>query len=333
MKKIINNPEEVINDMIQGMIFTHSDKIKKLENYNVILRKNLNKKKVSIISGGGSGHEPAHGGFVGFGMLDAAVVGEVFTSPTPDQIFNGIKAIDNGLGILMIIKNYSGDIMNFTIAEEMAQANGVEILKIIVDDDVAVENSTYTTGRRGIAGTIFVHKITGAMAENGASLKDIHKMGEKVVKNVRSKGIALSSCVIPSVGKPNFQLGEDEIEIGMGIHGEPGVKRAKIMSAREIADNLVKSIILDLPFNPGEEVAVLVNGLGGTPLMELYILNRNLAELCQKLGLKIYKTYVNNFMTSLEMAGASISILKLDQEMKYLLDYPANTPAFVQWKK
>lgn len=333
MKKIINKPEEVVNDMIQGMIFAHPDKIKKLENYNVILRKNLNKKKVSIISGGGSGHEPAHSGFVGFGMLDAAVVGEVFTSPTPDQIFNGVKAIDNGLGILMIIKNYAGDIMNFAIAEEMAQANGIEILKIIVDDDVAVENSTYTSGRRGIAGTIFVHKITGAMAENGASLKDIHKIGEKVVKNVRSKGIALSSCVMPSVGKPNFQLGEDEMEIGLGIHGEPGVKRAKIMSAREIADNLAKSIILDLPFNPGEEVAVLVNGLGGTPLMELYILNRNLTELCQKLELKIYKTYVNNFMTSLEMAGASISILKLDQEMKYFLDYPANTPAFAQWEK
>jgi len=332
MKKIINKPKDIIDDMLQGMVFAYPDKIKKLKNYNVILRKNLNKKKASIISGGGSGHEPAHSGFVGFGMLDAAVVGEIFTSPTPDQIFNGIKAIDNGKGVLMVIKNYSGDIMNFRIAEEMVQANGIEIAKIIVDDDVAVENSTYTIGRRGIAGTIFVHKITGAMAEKGASLKEVHRVSEKVVKNLRSKGVALSPCTIPSTGIPSFTLKEDEMEIGLGIHGEPGVIRAKIMTAKEIAENLIKSIISDLPFNSGEEAAVLINGLGGTPLMELYILNRNSTEFCQKLGIKIYKTYVNNFMTSLEMAGASITILKLDQELKSLLDYPANTPSFTQWK-
>ncbi len=330
MKKIINTPENVVDEMLNGMTMAHGDQLKRLEGYNVILRKDAKKGKVALLSGGGSGHEPAHAGFVGFGMLDAAVAGEVFTSPTPDQVFAGIKAIDSGEGVLLVIKNYSGDLMNFEMASDMADMEGIKVASVIVNDDVAVENSTYTTGRRGIAGTVFVHKIAGAMAEQGASLEEVERVAQKVIDNVRSKGVGLAPCTVPAAGKPSFELDEDEMELGLGIHGEPGIKRTKIMSAEKIAEDLVESIVSDLPFNEGDEVAVMVNGLGATPMMELYILNKSVAELCEQKGIKVYRTYVGEYMTALEMTGASVTFLKLDDELKALLDAPADTPAFTQ---
>jgi dihydroxyacetone kinase-like protein len=332
MKKIINNPEDVVDEMLTGMVMAHPE-IVRVEGFNVLIRKAPKKDKVTLISGGGSGHEPAHGGFVGYGMLDAAVSGEVFTSPTPDQVLAAIKAVNTGKGNLLIIKNYSGDVMNFEMAGEMAEMEGIEVAKVIVNDDVAVENSTYTTGRRGIAGTIFIHKIAGAMAERGAPLNEVKRVAEKTINNLRSKGMALTSCIVPSVGKPTFSIAEDEMEVGLGIHGEPGVEKTRIKPAAEIARNLFESVVEDLPFKSGDEVALLVNGLGATPVMELYILNKSVQELCQKNGIKVYKTFVDEYMTSLEMAGASVSMLRLDDELKDLLDAPADTIAFKQGGK
>ncbi|MCK4258467.1 MAG: dihydroxyacetone kinase subunit DhaK [Halanaerobiales bacterium] len=330
MKKIINKPENVVEEMLVGMTLAHGDQIKRLEGYDVILRKEAKQGKVALLSGGGSGHEPAHAGYVGLGMLDAAVAGAVFTSPTPDQVIAGVKGANAGEGVLLIIKNYSGDLMNFEMASEMADMEGIKVASVIVNDDVAVENSTYTTGRRGIAGTVFVHKIAGAMAERGASLEEVERVAKKVVDNVRSKGLGLAPCTVPAAGKPSFELAEDEIELGLGIHGEPGIKKTKVMAAEDVAKDLVESIVADLPFNEGDEVAVMVNGLGATPMMELYILNKTVAELCEQKGIKIYRTFVGEYMTSLEMAGASITLLKLDDELKSLLDDPADTPAFTQ---
>ncbi|AZO93314.1 dihydroxyacetone kinase subunit DhaK [Halocella sp. SP3-1] len=333
MKKIINDPEQVVDEMLTGMVMAHPE-IVRVNGFNVLIRKESKKKdKVTLISGGGSGHEPAHGGFIGYGMLDAAVSGEVFTSPTPDQILEAIKAVDTGKGSLLIVKNYSGDVMNFEMASEMAEMDGIEVEQVIINDDVAVEDSTYTTGRRGIAGTIFVHKIAGAMAERGASLSEVKRVAQKAINNLRSKGMALTSCTVPSVGKPTFEIAEDEMEVGLGIHGEPGVEKIKIKSAAEIAENLVDSIVEDLPFKSGDEVALLINGLGSTPLMELYILNKSVQDLCRKRGIKVYKTYVDEYMTSLEMAGASVSMLKLDDELKELLDEPADTLVLKQGGK
>jgi len=329
MKKIINRPETVVQEMLNGMATAHPELVR-VEGFNVLIRKEKKESKIALISGGGSGHEPAHGGFVGYGMLDAAVSGEVFTSPTPDHILEAVKAVDTGKGVLFIIKNYSGDVMNFEMAAEMAEMEGIAVEKVIVNDDVAVENSTYTTGRRGIAGTVFVHKTAGAMAERGASLEEVKRVAQKAVSSVRSKGMALSSCIVPSAGKATFSLAEDEMEIGLGIHGEPGVEKTKIKTADEIACNLFESIVEDLAFKAGEETVLLVNGLGATPLMELYILNNSVQELCRKKGIKVFKTYVGEYMTSLEMAGASLSLLKLDKELKDLIKAPADTPAFKQ---
>lgn len=329
MKKLINNPDNILQEMIEGMTLAHPDYIKRLENTNVLVRTDLKKKnKVALVSGGGSGHEPAHAGYVGLGMLDAAVAGEVFTSPTPDQVYEAIKAVDSGDGVLLVVKNYTGDIMNFDMAKEMAEMEGIKVESVIVDDDVAVEDSTYTAGRRGIAGTVFVHKIAGAKAEEGASLEEVKNVAQKVVDNVRSMGMALTSCIVPAVGKSNFELGENEMEIGMGIHGEPGIYRKDISTADEVAEELVNKILKDMPINNGEEVAVMVNGLSGTPLMELYIINKKVNEILITKGIKIHKTFVGEFMTSLEMVGCSVSILKLDDELKGLLDAKANTPAF-----
>lgn len=329
MKKIINNPNNVVEDMLDGMVAAHPEYIKKLDNANVIVRKNSPiKGKVAIVSGGGSGHEPSHGGYVGTGMLDAAVAGAVFTSPTPDQVYEAVKAVDGGAGVLLVIKNYSGDVMNFDMAKDLADMDGIKVESVVVNDDVAVENSTYTAGRRGIAGTVFIHKIAGAKAEQGASLEEVKRVAEKVISNVRSMGMALSSCIVPAAGKPNFTLGEDEIEIGMGIHGEPGTHRESIKTADEITEHLVNKILDDITVEKGEEVAVMVNGLCSTPLMELYIVNKKVNEMLQSKGIKIHKTFVGEFMTSLEMAGYSVTILKLDDELKALLDEPANTAAF-----
>jgi phosphoenolpyruvate---glycerone phosphotransferase subunit DhaK len=331
MKKIMNVPEQIVEEMLAGMASAHPQYVKRLPGFDVLVRAGGPRKKVALVSGGGSGHEPAHGGFVGKGMLDGAVAGAVFTSPTPDQIYEAIKAVDGDKGVLLVIKNYTGDVLNFEMAAELAEADGIQLEKVIVDDDVAVENSTWTTGRRGIAGTLFVHKIAGAKAEAGGTLTEVKGVAEKVIANVRSMGMALAPCTVPAAGKPSFVLDENEMEIGMGIHGEPGTHREAIRSADEIVMHLLDKIFVDMPVQSGEEVAVLVNGLGGTPLMELYVANRKIAEILTAKGIRVAKTFVGNYMTSLEMAGFSVSILKLDEELKSLLLAPADTPAWVQF--
>jgi phosphoenolpyruvate---glycerone phosphotransferase subunit DhaK len=329
MKKLINEPNQVVEDMLAGMVAAHSNRIKRLPNTTVIVRKDAPiQGKVGLVSGGGSGHEPSHAGYVGKGMLDGAVCGEVFTSPTPDQIFEAIKAVDSGKGVLLIIKNYTGDIMNFEMAAEMAEAEGINVAKVVVNDDVAVEDSTYTTGRRGIAGTVFVHKIAGALAEQGATLEEVEAVANKVVKNVRSMGMALTPCTVPAAGKPGFELGENEIEIGMGIHGEPGIEKTQIQSADEIAQILLEKILDDLKLEENDKVAVMINGLGATPLMELYIMNKKVSEILKEKNIHVHETFVGEFMTSLEMAGCSVSLLKLDDQLIELLDAQADTIAF-----
>jgi dihydroxyacetone kinase-like protein len=325
MKKVINDPNGVVSEMLEGMVLAYPEKLRQLEGTTVLVRKDAPVTgKVAIVSGGGSGHEPSHAGYVGRGMLDAAVAGEVFTSPTPDQVYEAIKAVDSGAGVLLIIKNYTGDVMNFEMAAEMAEAEGIKVAKVIVNDDVAVENSTYTTGRRGIAGTVFVHKIAGAKAEKGASLEEVEAVANKVITRVKSMGIALSPCTVPAVRKPGFEMADDEMEIGMGIHGEPGTERTKMKTSREIAELLVEKVLAELEFTNGEEAAVLINGLGATPLMELYIFNKDVAELLKQKGVKVYKTFIGEYMTSIEMAGLSLSILKLDEELINLLDMPVD---------
>ncbi len=332
MKKIINKPDAVVGDMLDGMVAAHPEYVKKLADYNCLVYQAAPVKgKVGIISGGGSGHEPAHAGYIGRGMLDAACIGNVFSSPTPDHFYEAAKAVDSGAGVLMVIKNYSGDLMNSQMAEELAELEDVKVARVIVDDDVAVKNSTYTTGRRGIAGTVFVHKIAGARAAQGADLAEVKRVAEKVVANVRSMGIALTPCIVPIAGKANFALADGEMEIGMGIHGEPGINRGPLVEADEIVAHLMGKIVEDLPYGAGDEVAVMVNGLGATPLMELYVMNRKVAEICAGKGIRIHRTYVGEFMTALEMAGASISLLRLDDELKALLDAPADSIAFKQF--
>lgn len=330
MKKIINNPANVVDEMLDGMAVAYPQYLRRLKGTSVLVRADAPQPKVALVSGGGSGHEPSHGGFVGRGMLDAAVAGTVFTSPTPDQIFEAIKAVNGGKGVLLVIKNYTGDVLNFNMAAEMADAEGIKVEKVVVNDDVAVENSTWTSGRRGIAGTLFVHKLAGAKAQAGGTLEEVKKVADKVVANVRSMGMAISPCTVPEAGKPSFELKENEMEIGIGIHGEPGTHRETIKAANEIVDQLLGKILADNPLKSGDEVALLVNGLGGTPLMELFIANRRVSEVLASKGIRIAKTAVGNFMTSLEMGGFSISVLKLDSELKKLLLAPAETPAFVQ---
>ena len=330
MKKVINDPEYVVEEMLEGMIYAYPQYVKKLDNANVIVRKDSKLDKVALVSGGGSGHEPSHGGFVGYGMLDGAVAGAVFTSPTPDQVYEAIKAVANDAGVLLVVKNYTGDVMNFDMAKEMAEMEGIKVDSVIVDDDVAVENSTWTIGRRGIAGTIFVHKLAGAKAETGATLEEVKAVAEKVINNVRSMGMALTPCTVPAAGKPNFILDENEMEIGMGIHGEPGTHREELKAADEIVTHLMDKILADMNLAKGDEVAVLVNGLGGTPLMEQFIINRKVNKILEEKNINIYKTILGEYMTSIEMAGFSISLLKLDDELKVLLDAKADTPAFKQ---
>ncbi|MCJ0930614.1 dihydroxyacetone kinase subunit DhaK [Virgibacillus halodenitrificans] len=328
MKKIINDPEHAVQDMIKGLVAAYPQQLKQIKGTNVIIRKEAPvANKVGLVSGGGSGHEPAHAGYIGNGMLDAAVVGEVFTSPTPDQVLEAIKAVDSGAGVLLIIKNYTGDVMNFEMAAEMAEAEGIQVDKVIVNDDVAVENSTATTGRRGIAGTVLVHKIAGAMAEQGASLKEVKDIAEKVIAGVRSMGVATAACTVPAAGKPSFELAEDEMEIGIGIHGEPGIERKKLTSAAEIAQELTDKILADLNFKDSE-VAVMINGLGSTPEMELYIVNQTVQGILAEQEIKVSHTFVGEYMTALEMAGCSVTLLKVDKELKALLDAPSTALAF-----
>lgn len=326
MKKIICDPNAVVTDELQGFAKAYPT-VKYSAEFEVIYRAEQTKEKVGLVSGGGSGHEPAHAGYVGRGMLDAAVAGNVFSSPSPDRILEGIKRADTGKGVLLVIKNYSGDVMNFDLAKELAEMEGTKVESVVVRDDVAVPDSTYSTGRRGIAGTVFVHKIAGAKAETGADLSEVKAVAEKVIANVRSMGMAMSPCTIPAVGKPGFKLGENEIEIGMGIHGEPGVEKTLIKNAAEIANILLTKILEDFDYEKSE-VAVMVNGLGSTPLMELYILNNEVEKILSSKGISIYRTFVGNYMTSLEMTGCSISLLKLDDETKTLLDAPSDASAF-----
>ena len=330
MKKLINNIDNIVNEMLDGMACAYPQYLRRLDGYDVVVRAGGSKGKVALVSGGGSGHEPAHGGYVGKGLLDGAIAGAVFTSPTPDQVYEAIRAADGGRGVLLVIKNYTGDVMNFEMAADMARDDGIEVEQVVTADDVAVENSTWTTGRRGIAGTIFVHKLAGACAEAGGSLQEVKRVAEKVIENVRSMGMAVNACTVPAAGKPTFDLAEDEVEIGIGIHGEPGVHRQQIAPADAIVDALLDKILAEGIYHSGDEVAVIVNGMGGTPLMELYIANRRLNAALRDKGIIIYRTMVGNYMTSLEMEGFSITLLKLDDELKALLDAPCDAPAWVQ---
>lgn len=327
MKKFINDTVLVEEQMILGMVKAYPRHLKKLDCGNVVVRAEKKEGKVALISGGGSGHEPAHGGFVGTGMLDAAVAGPVFTSPTPDQIYEGIKAVATDAGVLMIVKNYTGDVMNFEMAAEMAEMEGITVKHVVTNDDVAVKDSLYTIGRRGVAGTVFVHKIAGAMAETGADLDKVQATAQKVIDNVRTMGAAIEPCTVPAAGKPGFTLSDDEMEIGIGIHGEPGTHREPVKKADEIVDMLLSQILEDIDYS-GSEVAVMINGAGGTPLMELYIINNRVSDVLAEKGIRIYKTFVGEYMTSIEMQGFSISLLRLDDEMKQLLDAAADTPAW-----
>ena len=327
MKKFINAVDKVEDQMIQGMVKAYPQYVRKLDCGNVVVRSHKKEGKVALISGGGSGHEPAHGGYVGEGMLDAAVAGAVFTSPTPDQVLEGIKAVATDAGVLMVIKNYTGDVMNFEMAADMARDEGIKVAQVVVNDDVAVKDSLYTVGRRGVAGTVFVHKIAGALAETGADLEAVQAVAQKVIDNVRTMGAAIAPCTVPAAGKPGFELGEDEMEVGIGIHGEPGTHREPLKTADEIVDMLLAQILADLDF-AGSEVAVMINSAGATPLMELFILNNRVADVLAEKGVKVYKTLVGEFMTSIEMAGFSISLLKLDGQLKELLDAKADTPGF-----
>ena len=329
MKKLINEVENVEQEMIQGLVKSRPEKLEKLEAGNIVVRKTRKQGKVALVSGGGSGHEPAHGGYVGEGMLDAAVAGPVFTSPTPDQVYEGIKAVATDAGVLCVVKNYTGDVLNFEMAVDMAKDEDIKADYVVVNDDVAVKDSLYTTGRRGVAGTILVHKIAGAKAEEGASLEEVKSVAEKVIANVRTMGMAIQPCTVPAAGKPGFELGEDEMEIGIGIHGEPGTHREKLAKADDIAKHLLDKILADIDY-AGKEVVVIVNGMGGTPLIELYVLFRKAHEFATKHGLRVTRHLVGSYITSLEMAGASITLLKLDAEMTKYWDAPVVTPA-LRW--
>ncbi|MCD2493220.1 dihydroxyacetone kinase subunit DhaK [Lacrimispora sp. NSJ-141] len=325
MKKLMNDPSKAVGEAMEGLQLAYPDKLTYTPDLEIITRKEKGD-KVAVISGGGAGHEPLHAGYVGIGMLDAAIAGNVFSSPSPDRITEAIRQVNKGKGVLMVVKNYSGDIMNFGFSAELAEMDDVEVETVVVKDDVAVPDSTYSTGRRGIAGTVFVHKIAGAKAEQGAALKEVKQAAEHAIANIRSVGMAMSSCTLPSVGKPGFEMADNEIEIGMGIHGEPGVGRSEIKPAKELAKDLLERILKDYDYSESE-VAVMVNGLGATPLMELYIMNREVQNLLKDREIKVYKTFVGNFCTSLDMAGCSLTLMKLDDELKELLDAPCDTPA------
>ncbi|HZG85366.1 dihydroxyacetone kinase subunit DhaK [Paenibacillus sp.] len=329
MKKIMNKPETLVMEMCGGLAIAHPE-LEFLKKYKVIKKKVIDDDKVTLISGGGSGHEPAHAGFVGRGMLDAAVCGDVFASPSQIQVYQAIKAAVGRKGVLLIIKNYSGDVMNFKNGAHLAAEDGIEVEYVRVDDDIAVEDSLYTVGRRGVAGTVLVHKIAGAAAEEGRSLMQVKAVAEKAAHHVRSIGLALTSCTVPAHGSPTFQLGEGEMEYGVGIHGEPGRRREKIATADELARRMTSELLNDLGIAEGDdaEVAVLVNGFGATPLQELYLYNHAVVRELAKRNVRICRTFVGNYMTSIDMAGLSLSVMKLDDELKALLNRECLAPAF-----
>ncbi|CAB0827814.1 dihydroxyacetone kinase subunit DhaK [Corynebacterium diphtheriae] len=326
MKKLINDPHDVVAEIIAGFVAAHKDVVTS-DGQFVERAEPKAQGKVGIISGGGSGHEPLHAGFVGYGMLDAAVPGPVFTSPTPDPIVAATKAADHGAGVLYIVKNYTGDVLNFDTAAELAEFDDIEVSQVIVNDDAAVEDSLYTAGRRGVAGTVLVEKIAGAAAERGDNLAEVTAVATEVVKNTRSMGVALTSCTVPHVGKPSFDLGDSEVEIGIGIHGEPGRRREPMSSADAITDQLLDPVVEDLGLCEGERVIALVNGMGGTPSSELYIVYRRVAERLSQLGVVVERSLVGNYVTSLDMQGASVTLMRVSDELLELFDAPVNTVA------
>lgn len=324
MKKLINNPENLVVEMCKGFVLAHPE-LEFTESHKIISKKQKHN-NVALISGGGSGHEPAHAGFVGQGMLDAAVCGDVFASPSQIQVYTALQHVATDKGVLMIIKNYSGDMMNFQNGAALATEDGIKVDYVKVADDIAVKDSLYTVGRRGVAGTIFVHKIAGAAASKGLELDQVKAVAQKAADSVTSLGFAYSSCTVPAKGTPTFTLADDEMEYGVGIHGEPGIRREKILPSKELAQRIVDDLFLDRP--ELSEVAVLVNGFGSTPMQELYVFNNDVCEHLVRKGIKIYRTFVGNYMTSIDMNGASVSLLALDDELKDYLDAEANTPAF-----
>ena len=329
MKKIINEPTQVVDEMLQGLSFMHDDLVERLDGFDVIVRKAEKTGKVGLISGGGSGHEPSHAGFVGDGMLSAAICGAVFTSPTPDQILEAIKAADEGAGVFMVIKNYSGDIMNFEIAQELAEMEGIDVASVVVDDDIAVENSLYTQGRRGVAGTILVHKILGDAARSGKSLVEMKDLADKLVLEIKTIGLALSGATVPEVGKPGFVLEDDEFEYGVGIHGEPGYKKEKMQPSALLASELVEKLSEGFQLKDGERYGLLINGLGSTPLMEQYVFANDVAKLLHEKGVELAFKKIGNYMTSIDMAGLSLTLIRLaDDEWLDALNAPVTTPAW-----
>ncbi|MGI8625491.1 MAG: dihydroxyacetone kinase subunit DhaK [Geodermatophilaceae bacterium] len=330
MKKLINDPQNVVVEALLGMEAAHPE-LHVDHQHKIIYRGDPRPGKVGIISGGGSGHEPLHGGFVGMGMLDAACAGEVFTSPVPDQMLAATKLVDGGAGVLHVVKNYTGDVMNFEMAAELAAAeSGAQVLSVVTDDDVAVQDSTWTAGRRGVGATVLLEKIAGAAAEEGRPLEQVADIARKVNANGRSMGVALTSCTVPAAGKPTFDLGEDEMELGVGIHGEPGRKRVPLATAKEIAELVLDAVLTDLPFARGDKVLAFVNGLGGTPLLELYVMYHEVDRILATQGVQIERSLVGSYITSLDMAGTSVTLLKLDDELVALWDAPVNTPA-LRW--
>src|SRR4051794_14085672 len=331
MKKLINAPEDVVADALRGIEAAHPD-LRVDHAHKIIYRGDSPRPgKVGIISGGGSGHEPLHGGFVGLGMLDAACAGEVFTSPVPDQMLAATKLVDGGAGVLHVVKNYTGDVINFEMAAELAAAEtGTDVVSVVTDDDVAVQDSLYTAGRRGVGVTVLLEKIAGAAAEQGRSLTEVTDLATKVNENGRSMGMALTSCTVPAAGKPTFDLAEDEMEVGIGIHGEPGRQRLPLAPAKEIAALLVDPVLSDLPYTSGDAVIAFVNGMGGTPLIELYLMYNEVAQLLDRAGITVARSLVGNYITSLEMAGCSVTLLKVDDELVRLWDAPVNTPG-LRW--
>jgi phosphoenolpyruvate---glycerone phosphotransferase subunit DhaK len=331
MKKLINDPGDVVKEALQGVAAAHGDRLRVLTEPNVIVRADAPVQgKVGLVSGGGSGHEPMHGGFVGPGMLDAACPGEVFTSPTPDQMLEATKAVNGGAGVLHIVKNYTGDVLNFEMAADLAGSEDIEVEAVVIDDDVAVQDSLYTAGRRGVGTTVLAEKICGAAAEQRRSLADVAQLCRKVNANGRSMGMALTSCTVPAAGKPTFELGAAEMEIGIGIHGEPGRERRALAPVHDVVEMLAGPIVSDLPFNAGDKVLAFVNGMGGTPLIELYIVYNELHRFLADRGIEISRNLIGPYITSLEMQGCSITLLKLDGELTELWDAPVNTPG-LRW--
>lgn len=327
MKKLINQIDTVLHESLDGFAIAHGDIVTLGEQRQFVRRRAPKKGKVALISGGGSGHEPLHAGFVGHGMLDAACPGQVFTSPTPDQMLAAAQAVETGAGVLFIVKNYSGDMMNFQMAAEMLDRDNATV---IVNDDVAVENSTYTTGRRGVAGTLVVEKIVGAAAERGSGLAELKALGDAVNKATASMGVALTSCTVPAAGKPTFQIGPDEMEMGVGIHGEPGRRRVKLASGDEIAAELTGSVLKDLSLRPGQQAILLVNGFGGTPVLELYLMVHAAMKVLGAAGVKVVRHLTGSYVTSLEMAGCSITVTAVDAPLLALWDAPVHTAA-LRW--